>query len=393
MSLSMTMGFSYDSRPIQTILNQIKNSTKHDGIDLRPDYQRGYIWSSDFKDKLIYSIIKNYPIGNVSLRVCVTPNKKGAMKEVVDGQQRLTTIYRFVNGEYNVQGEYSRKIIQYIIDYMGSEKDSKVDKLIKRLSTKSKLVLKYEQLPDIIKDNFKAYNLSITNITNSSDDEVAEYFRFLQNQEILRAGEIINSIPETALEKYLAMISDKDKFLQKIGFSDDRKDFDRLFYSIIGLLDKQIGFGITDKIVMNYVASCSDISLLTQQQCKKMIEQINHITTVVPDRYISSNRRCIKFLLLLSAFGYVDFTKNTEILLGTLERINNDLSAFSSAKADSVSKTYHGYSKDVIEEFRLIALISKGGHSFARVENRMKILSYYLNNRENKMEPSHIDPI
>lgn len=78
-------GFSFDSRPIQTLINQIKNISKRDGIDLRPSYQRGYIWSSDFKNKLLYSIIRNYPIGNISLRVRTNRNEKGATYEVVDG--------------------------------------------------------------------------------------------------------------------------------------------------------------------------------------------------------------------------------------------------------------------------------------------------------------------
>ncbi|MCI9359290.1 MAG: hypothetical protein HFH59_17815 [Lachnospiraceae bacterium] len=67
--MSFIMSFSYDSRPIQTLLNQIRNINKPEGVDLQPEYQRGYIWSNDFKDKLLYSIIRRYPIGNVSLRV------------------------------------------------------------------------------------------------------------------------------------------------------------------------------------------------------------------------------------------------------------------------------------------------------------------------------------
>ena len=76
--MSFIMSFSYDSRPIQTMLNQIRNINKRDGIDLQPEFQRGYIWSSDFKDKLLYSIIKSYQIGNVSLRVRTEKNDKGA---------------------------------------------------------------------------------------------------------------------------------------------------------------------------------------------------------------------------------------------------------------------------------------------------------------------------
>ena len=134
--MALMMAFSYDSRPIQTLMNQIQNVSKRDGLDLRPPYQRGYIWSSGFKDKLIYSIIRSYPIGNISLRVRWDKNAKGAMQEVVDGQQRLTTIYQFISEEYTVQSDLSRRIIEAILEYMGDEQDPKLEKLKKRLPPK-----------------------------------------------------------------------------------------------------------------------------------------------------------------------------------------------------------------------------------------------------------------
>ena len=79
--------------------------------------------------------------------------------------------------------------------------------------------------------------------------------------------------------------------------------------------------------------------------------------------------------------------------LKALDAINKKLSAFSSAKADSVSETFHGYSDPVIEEYRLLALISKGGHSLKRVQNRMEILAYYVNDFSNQTKPSGIQPI
>ena len=45
--MSFIMSFSYDSRPIQTLLNQIRNINKPEGVDLQPEYQRGYIWSNE----------------------------------------------------------------------------------------------------------------------------------------------------------------------------------------------------------------------------------------------------------------------------------------------------------------------------------------------------------
>lgn len=393
--MALIMAFSYDSRPIQTLVNQISNYNKRDGIDLRPAYQRGYIWSSDFKDKLLYSIVKGYPIGNISLRVRTDRNSKGAMLEVVDGQQRLTTIFNFVNDEYAIQGDISRKIIEYIVEYLGDEDDPKLERLKKRLNNKGKILLRYNQLPESIRNNILAYNISITNITNASDEEIAEYFRYLQNQERLRAGEIINSVPETKLERYLNAIENKDKLLAKLAFSNTRKQFDRVFYSILGLEDGQIGFGVMDKDVMAFVAGCKELNDSTIENVTLLIQQLNFISAddSIPISYISCNARAMKFLLLTISMGFVDFSTDTKKKLKALDSINKKLSAFSSAKADSVSETFHGYSPEVIEEYRLLALISKGGHSLKRVENRMEILAYYINDFSNHTKPSGIQPI
>lgn len=63
---------------------------------------------------------------------------------------------------------------------------------------------------------------------------------------------------------------------------------------------------------------------------------------------------------------------------------------FFSAKANVIEEEYKGYSEAVIEEMRLIALLTKGGHSLSRVENRMRILAYYINNEGNKTIPSQV---
>lgn len=393
--MSNIMSFSYDSRPIQTIVNQIRNVSKRDGIDLRPPYQRGYIWGVEFRDKLWYSIIRNYPIGNISLRVRAEKNEKGATFEVVDGQQRLTSIYRFINGEHDIQGDCARKIIEYIAMYMGNEQDAKLEKLKKKLKNKGKVTIKFNQLPEIIQENIFSFNISITNITNSTDEEITEYFRYLQNQERLRAGEIINSLPDTALEKYLDLIEDKERFFRIISFSNERKQFDRAFYSVLGLVDGKLTFGVLDKAVLKYASDCDALSDDAEKKCYLLISQINHITSNpdIPHNFVKSNVRFLKFFLLTSVFSLVDYSNDTESKLAALGSINAKLSAFSSAKAGEIEKTFNGYSPAVIEEHRLLALVSKGGHPFKRVYNRMQMLAYYVNDFENKTEPSGIIPV
>ena len=409
--MSSIMEINNGSMPVQTIINDIVNYSKRynmrDGIDLQPSYQRAYIWNSDFKDKLLYSLIRRYPIGNICLRVRQSQNQRGAMREVVDGQQRLTTIYNFMKGgnegkgeeetaPYVIQSDISRKIIEYVVEYMGDDDDPKLLKLKQRLNNRAKIALSYSDLPEPIQRNINSYPIALTIIANASDDAIAEYFRFLQNQERLRAGEIINSLPETALEKYLKKISDITLLLDKLSFQSDRRQFDRIFYSILGLLDGQLAFGVVDKEIISFVSACKELNSKTLPAVDCLIAQLNAITadSSIPSKYVSFKKaRAMKFLLLLSAFNLVDFRVDTKKKLKALESIDDKLSSFSSAKADQLKRTFHGYSPEVIEEYRLMALISNRRHTFQRVKNRMDILAYYVNDFSNQILPSGIRPI
>lgn len=384
------MNFSNASVPVTSVLNSI-NTVNFGGLDLQPTYQRGYVWKDDFKDKLIYSIVKSYPTGNISVRVLKTPNAKGAKSEVVDGQQRLTTIRDFVSNQYIIKSEWSKKIIEVIKNYYESAgvRDDIVDKLVKKLDNKGNVRLKFSDLPEIIKGNINSYNIPMTYIADATDQQVREYFRFLQNQERLRAGEIINSMPATNLEVFLDNISHKNMFLDIIGFSDDRAEFDKIFYSIIGLFDAKISFGTTDKTIQGYAAK-AETPTIGLDRVNTMVEQINSIINVGSSILTATRKRFLKYLLLLAGLNLVDFSSDTALKLQHLKNIDDKLSVFFSAKANVIEQEYKGYSEAVIEEMRLIALLTKGGHSLSRVENRMKILAYYVNNANNKTIPSQI---
>ena len=384
------MNFSNASVPVTSVLNSI-NTVNFGGLDLQPTYQRGYVWKDDFKDKLIYSIIKSYPTGNISVRVLKIPNAKGAKSEVVDGQQRLTTIRDFVSNQYIIKSEWSKKIIEVIKNYYESAgvQYETVHKLVKKLNNKGNVRLKFNDLPEIIKGNINSYNIPMTYIADATDQQVREYFRFLQNQERLRAGEIINSMPATNLEVFLDNISHKNMFLDIIGFSDDRAEFDKIFYSIIGLFDLKISFGTTDKTIQSYAAK-AETPTIGLDKVNTMVEQINSIISVGNSVLTVTRKRFLKYLLLLSGLKLVDFSTDTVLKLKTLKNIDDKLSVFFSAKANVIEEEYKGYSEAVIEEMRLIALLTKGGHSLSRVENRMRILAYYVNNEGNKTIPSQV---
>ena len=70
---------------------------------IQPEYQRNYIYASDGGKRevaVIDSILKGYPIGLIYF------NKVSGDKfEVLDGQQRITSIGRFVTSKFAIKDE------------------------------------------------------------------------------------------------------------------------------------------------------------------------------------------------------------------------------------------------------------------------------------------------
>lgn len=65
---------------------------------IQPEYQRNYIYNDGKKDvAVIDSILKGYPLGLIYFNV------EGDMLEVLDGQQRITSIGRFVTGKFAIK--------------------------------------------------------------------------------------------------------------------------------------------------------------------------------------------------------------------------------------------------------------------------------------------------
>ena len=70
-------------------------------LDLEPPYQRKSVWSSSYKSYFIETILLQYPAPPIFLHEDMSPD--GAVKyAVVDGKQRLTSIFEFLNDEFSV---------------------------------------------------------------------------------------------------------------------------------------------------------------------------------------------------------------------------------------------------------------------------------------------------
>lgn len=82
-------------RSIPDLLAMIDGSK----LNLQPDYQRNFVWKNKQQSKFIESLILGIPVPTIFIN-----ENEDSTYEVIDGQQRLTTCYRFWNNELKLTG-------------------------------------------------------------------------------------------------------------------------------------------------------------------------------------------------------------------------------------------------------------------------------------------------
>jgi len=80
---------------IKWSIREVYHHYKEGTLQLQPDFQRGYVWTPAIQRRFIESILMRLPIPVVYLAETVDRNY-----EVIDGQQRLTTIVDFIDGKF-----------------------------------------------------------------------------------------------------------------------------------------------------------------------------------------------------------------------------------------------------------------------------------------------------
>ena len=71
-------------------------------LNLDPKYQRRSVWTLEFKQYFIDTVLNNYPAPAVFVKETIS-NDTGIMKiEVVDGKQRLKTIFDFIENKFPI---------------------------------------------------------------------------------------------------------------------------------------------------------------------------------------------------------------------------------------------------------------------------------------------------
>lgn len=317
--------------PIYTLLNDVRN-VGFNGLDISPNYQREYVWTSEYVDKLLLSLILNYPIGNIVVNQLREPNEKNAKSELVDGKQRLKTILNFVDGNYEIKSKVVDEIKGTICKIINNDESEEII----RLNKKKKL--KFEDLPQAIQNNINAYNIPLYTIQSADQFQIREYFKVLQNQEKLRAGEIINSLPNNVFYDYFYEIN--YQFLKKINYENlKRADFEKIYYAIIGVRLNKIQLNCPDKKIIEFVEKKETI--LSDEEKDILIKYNNNL------RYILNmkenikikglNKRTLKYILALAINNNNYYEINTYEKVLHIIKLSSKLAAFNTSMSDNES--------------------------------------------------------
>ncbi|MBW3198133.1 DUF262 domain-containing protein [Marinobacter nauticus] len=123
-----------------------------DRLDLDPPYQRRSVWNQDFKDYFIDTLLLDYPAPALFLYEEISADGL-ATYHVVDGKQRLTTIFEFVNDEFpvsekaektKIRGKYFSELdtaikkdfwsYQFSVEYLPTDEEGTINKIFDRIN-------------------------------------------------------------------------------------------------------------------------------------------------------------------------------------------------------------------------------------------------------------------
>ena len=148
-------------------LGEIYNRMSGYDPELRvPDYQREYVWSKKQQEGYLESLSKNMPLFGPVVNI----DTRTGIQWIMDGQNRIETIRRFLNNEINYKG------------------------------------VSFDELPDNEKRRIKNMKMSYTETRDWSREQCQDFFMRIQGGEKLKDGELIHARTDNELTRSIQHI-------------------------------------------------------------------------------------------------------------------------------------------------------------------------------------------
>lgn len=239
----------------QMSIGELINIYKDDEMDIHPEFQRVFRWNETQKTRLIESIMLNIPIPSIF----VSQNDEGVW-DVIDGVQRLSTIFQFVGIFKNEDGELIEPLVLHKTDYLPSFDGmmwENPDNPDKSFTKEQQLAFKRARIDLIIvkkesdpKTKYELFQRLNTGGSKLSDQEVRNCLMIMTNREFYN---------------FINKLSTNSDFNDCVVITDRKEDEQFKLELIIRLL-------IGVKMDMNEASNYTDLKELLDRETIKMID-------------------------------------------------------------------------------------------------------------------------
>ena len=215
-----------DKKTISDLIGKIKRNE----LILQPEFQRGFVWTPEHMENFIKTILDGFPFPEIYIsQKGIDLETLSTQNVVVDGQQRLTTIKRYIEGTHDFE----------------------------------KTILKFKDLSDVDKTDFLNYDVTVRDLKDVSPDTMIEIFQRINSTKFtLTAVEINNAIYDgqfiRCAKEILNLFKDVEFKVPIFSDSELTRMADLHFLLLVMSTLEEGGYFPSDKEVERYIAIFND---------------------------------------------------------------------------------------------------------------------------------------
>lgn len=251
---------------LETVVNRIERGD----INLQPFFQRGEVWTTKKKQKLIDSILRGWKIPPIHL-----VKKEGSIRmDVLDGQQRLASIRDFCENKFSIDAN-----IEPTVDFI-----------------KNVAGYKYNELNEKYKSEISRYSITLIYIEDYKPNEAAELFDRLNQPMKLTSSEQRNAYMGKARDQVKSVVEKfeyKGANIETIGFSNSRLRYDDLISKLCYMISiNNLEYKIYSTDITNIYRNPDGFNDRVVSRCESIVDRF---ITSVNEMNAKSHMNRLKF--------------------------------------------------------------------------------------------------
>lgn len=298
---------------VETLVSKLKNNSIY-----IPDFQRKYVWSDIQASKLIESLIIQCPIPVIYLN-----QEKDETYSVIDGNQRVTSLKRYLSDEFQLKGLTAYSELEGL---SFSQLDPRFQRHINNRTIRC-ISISRETHPQVKFDVFERLNSGSVKL-NKQELRHGLYYGVL-----IKSAK--NLVIKTEITKYVLAIDNKNKRMKAEEFILRFWTLSQNFENYKGSLAASINNYIENN---NNSKEIDELERVFKETFKLVINSFGDFSFLTIEKDDSGNLRKGKFNAALYDALMVGFYKN---------HVDKKLIT-SNEKSENIEKLYHLFETDPI---------------------------------------------